>query len=93
MSTNTTRNAAFGDHAWKRALAVANGQRVGGVIPMDGNGGVGALFVVVVVVLVFIEDEVAVRAREDSKFDGSLLDFALQYSTLGPRGRMDPART
>jgi hypothetical protein len=54
---------AFRQHAGKLAGAPANRQRLFGFIPREWNGGEDALFVIVIVVLVFVERELAIRPR------------------------------
>ena len=57
-------------HAGELALAVTDGQRVRGIVPVQRNRRVHAFFVVVIVVLVLIEREVAVGAGINPEFDG-----------------------
>src|SRR5579863_260906 len=57
-------------HAGELALAVTDGQRVRGIVPLQGNRRVRAFFVVVIVVLVLVEREVAVGAGINPEFDG-----------------------
>ena len=57
-------------HAGELAFAIADHERLMGLVPVQGNGRVGAFLVVVGVVFVFVECEIAVRALVNSKFDG-----------------------
>src|ERR1017187_7316610 len=61
---------AFLQHAGKRAFSVLNGEPVVGVIPVKSNGGMDALFIIVIVVLVFIQREASIRAGIDAQFNG-----------------------
>src|SRR5262245_42237685 len=61
---------ALCQHAGELSLAVVDSQRLSSVIPMEPDGGKRAFFVVVVIVLVFVESEIAVGATKDAKFDG-----------------------
>ena len=71
---NHTESAAF-QHAGKLTFAIADGQGLLCVIPMERDRRIGAFFVVVAVVLVFVEREVGVRAPINSELDrvGGLL--------------------
>ena len=53
---------AFLQHTGKLAGALANRQRLFGFIPGERNGRVGAFFVAVIVILIFVGRELAVRA-------------------------------
>jgi hypothetical protein len=62
--------AAFLQHAGERAFPVVNGEPAVGVVPVKGDGGVDTFFIIVIVVLVFIQRETSVRAGIDAQFDG-----------------------
>ena len=48
---------ALVEHFGERALPAIDGERVAGIVPMEGDGGINAFFIVVVVALVFGEGE------------------------------------
>ena len=79
-------------HSGERALAFANGECPVGFVPCDRDRGEHAFFVVVAVVLIFVEREGSVRSAINPKLDwvGRLLGGILES---GPIGRIDPART
>ena len=60
--------AAF-KHARKLPFAIADGQSAVRVIPVQRNRGKDSFFVILVVIFVFIEREVAIRAAIDTQFD------------------------
>src|SRR5208337_3852616 len=51
------------------ALAIANGQRLCSVVPVQRDGRIDSFFVVVAVALVFVEGEVAIGSAIDAQFD------------------------
>ncbi len=67
--TKTMRNVRLASHAGKLTFAITDRQRLFCIVPMERDRRVGALLVVVAVVLVFVEREVAVRAAIDSELD------------------------
>ena len=69
MSRRDPDNAegALREHAGKLPRALADGQRVRGFVPVNRDGGVDAVLVVIIVALVLIEREVAVRAPIDAQ--------------------------
>ena len=79
------REFPFGEHAGVAALAVANGQRVRTVVPMERDGGIDAVLVVVAVSLVLVEREVAVgtRIEPDLQIVPCLLTHILHLRTKG----------
>ena len=60
--------AAF-QHARKLPFAIADRQSVGTIIPVEWNGRVDSFFVIVIIVFIFIEREVAVRPAINPKFN------------------------
>ena len=51
------------------SLAVADGQGLLRIVPMERDGGVHALLVVVAVVLVFVQNEVSVGSAIDAQLN------------------------
>src|SRR5580658_7912891 len=66
---NHAEGARF-QHAGEPSLPLADGQAAGGIVPLDRDGGIHALLVIVVIALVFVEREAASRAAIDAQFDG-----------------------
>src|SRR4029077_624936 len=64
---NTERPAR--EHSWKLALPIANGKGLLGIVPAKKNRGVDILLVVVVVVFVLVESELAIGTAIDSQLD------------------------
>ena len=80
------------EHAWEAGLARADCERIPGFIPVNGDRRIRAFLVVVSKAIVFVEREVRIRSRIDAQFD-RVLRFLLLYSSAGPRGKIEPART
>lgn len=78
-------------HARILPLAISDGESLCGLIPVNGNEGIGAFLVVVIVAFVFVKVEAAIGSAIDAQLDwtGRLFVGVLD---LGPRGRMAPAR-
>src|SRR5574344_1976031 len=55
-------------HALKLTFAMTEGQRSCGFVPVEGDGAVGTLFVVVTVVFIFIKGELTISARVNTDF-------------------------
>ena len=77
--------AALLEHALEVTLALAEGQRLGGIVVGDVDGGTLALLIVVVATLVFIELEGAIAAGIDIERDvgGRTLVAILHLRTIG----------
>src|SRR5262249_17296987 len=73
-------------HAGKLSLAVADCECMCRIIPAQRNGGVYAFLVVVAVVLVFVEDEVAVGSGVNTQLDG-ILGFLRRPLLIRPQGQ------
>src|SRR5947207_3224208 len=70
LANKNHSEAAIFQHARKLSLAFADRQGLTFIVPMQRDGRVGALFIVVIVVLVFIEGKVSICARVDSQLHG-----------------------
>src|SRR5215471_16927347 len=67
------------EHPGEGSDAIADGERVCGVVPEKGNRRVGSFFVVVVVVFVFVKREASACARINADFDGVLRFFGREF--------------
>src|SRR5215469_12586113 len=56
-------------HAFKAALAAIEGKGTRRIVPVNRNGGVSAACVSIAVALIFVEGELAIPARIDTKLD------------------------
>src|SRR5689334_19479697 len=61
---------ALRQHAWETAAPLADCQSTSGLIPLNRYRRVNPLLVVVIVALIFVEREQAVRSSVDTQLDG-----------------------
>src|SRR5579871_4550362 len=57
------------EHSRERSASVADGESAGFVVPLHWDGRVSTLFIVICVVLIFVEGERNISAGVDAQFD------------------------
>ena len=77
------------EHSWKASLSFSDGQDLLRIIPMNWDRCVGAFFVVVRVVLVFVEGKLSICARVDTQFDW-IRGLLIRPLLVGPHGNNRP---
>lgn len=79
---------SFGEHAGEGALARGDGEGFLFVVPMNGDGGIDAFFVVIGIAFVFVECEIGVGAGVDAEFNwvGGFFGGVLEFGTHGQNG-------